>query len=143
MPIGHGSSVHGEAVRQWRCKPSDGLQGDSDGLEKPGATVVLQPECVARRRAREDLAASAQNRHPSYQDLASGSKLVKIEDWAKLGPESPQNKVSRFLTSKPGKVSGLLATWRTSKRGGETEDDQDIIVVVRLYRLHVGPSGHL
>ena len=86
MPIGHGSSVHGEAVRQRRCKPSDGLQGDSDGLEKPGATVVLQPECMARRHAREALAASAQNRHPSYQDLVSGSKLIKIEDWAQARP---------------------------------------------------------
>ncbi|WVZ52675.1 hypothetical protein U9M48_003712 [Paspalum notatum var. saurae] len=37
----------------------------------------------------------------------------------RLGPRSPQNKVSRFLTSKPGEASGLLATWRTSKRGVE------------------------
>ena len=87
--IGHGSSVHGGAVRQRWCKPSDGLRSDSDGLEKPGATVVLQPECMARRRTREALAASAQNRHPSYQDLASGSRLVKIEDWAKTRPRKP------------------------------------------------------
>ena len=57
------------AVQQLWCKPSDGPRGDSDGLEKPGATVVLQPECMARRRAREALAASAQNRHPSSNDL--------------------------------------------------------------------------
>ena len=57
------------ADRQWWCKPSDGPRGNSDGLEKPGATVVLQPECIARRRAREALAAFAQNRHLSYPSL--------------------------------------------------------------------------
>ena len=67
--VGHGSSVHGGAVRQRWCKPSDGLRGDSDGQEKPSATVVLQPECMARRRARKALAASAQNHHPSSNDL--------------------------------------------------------------------------
>ncbi|WVZ58355.1 hypothetical protein U9M48_008634 [Paspalum notatum var. saurae] len=40
-----------------------------------------------------------------------------------IGPRpglgSPQNKVLLFLTSKPGEASGLLATWRTSKRGVE------------------------
>lgn len=91
----------------------------------------------------EALAALAQNRHPSCQDLASGSKLVKIEDRAQVGPRSPQNKVSRFLTSKPGAPSGPRATWRTSKRGGETEEDQDVIVAVQVYHLHFSPSGHL
>ncbi|WVZ79571.1 hypothetical protein U9M48_027136 [Paspalum notatum var. saurae] len=70
------------AVRQRWCKPSD-------GLEKPGATVVLQPECMARRRAREALAASAQNRHPSSDDLVGWLRLAKIEDWANIRPRKP------------------------------------------------------
>ncbi|WVZ58422.1 hypothetical protein U9M48_008698 [Paspalum notatum var. saurae] len=48
-----------------------------------------------------------------------GLRLAQIEDWAKIRPRSPQNKVFCFLTSKPGEASGLLATWRTSKRGVE------------------------
>ena len=85
--VGHGSSVHGGAVwRRW-CKSSDGPRGNSDGLEKPGATVVLQPECMARRRAREALAASAQNRHPSYQDIG---ECVNNRQDRRLGQDPAQ-----------------------------------------------------
>ena len=42
--------------------------GGSDGLEV-SRSLVLKPERMAQRRAREALAASAQNRHPSYPRL--------------------------------------------------------------------------
>ncbi|WVZ89405.1 hypothetical protein U9M48_035818 [Paspalum notatum var. saurae] len=72
--------------QQW-CKPSNGLRGDSDGLEKPGATMVLQPECMVRRRAREALAALAQNRHPSSNDLVGWAPTRQDR---RLGQDSAQ-----------------------------------------------------
>ncbi|WVZ98085.1 hypothetical protein U9M48_043564 [Paspalum notatum var. saurae] len=73
---------------------------------------------MARRRKREALAASAQNRHPSYPSLGEfGHNSPRQRRWAKFGPDGDLLKVFRFLTSKPRvqRRIGLLATWRTSE----------------------------
>ena len=142
MSVSHGSSVHGGAARQRWCKSSDGLWGDFDGLEKPGATVVLHLEWMAWRRAREALAASAQNCHPSYEDLASGSKLVKIEHWVQTQPRKPAEEsflISYFKTGGSFWTAGYVP-YIQARHG---EEDQSVIIVIRLYLLHFSPSGRL
>ncbi|WVZ76649.1 hypothetical protein U9M48_024605, partial [Paspalum notatum var. saurae] len=63
---------------------------------------------MARRRAREALAASAQNRHPSYPRLGElGHNSPRYRRWAKSGPDGDFLRFPDFLLQNRGCKGGL------------------------------------